>query len=31
MKERFFAVWAKISMVLLFVLMVALGLFVFSR
>jgi len=31
MKERFFAIWAKISMVLLFVLMVALGLFVFSR
>jgi len=31
MKEQFFAIWAKISMVLLFVLMVALGLFVFSR
>jgi len=31
MKDRFFAIWAKISMVLLFVLMVALGLFVFSR
>jgi hypothetical protein len=31
MREPFFAIWAKISMVLLFVLMVALGLFVFSR
>ena len=31
MTDRFFEVWAKISMVLLFVLMVALGLFVFSR
>jgi len=31
MKDRFFALWAKISLVLLFVLVVAFGLFVFSR
>jgi len=31
MKEQFFAVWAKISLALLFVLVVAFGLFVFSR
>jgi hypothetical protein len=31
MKEQIFAVWAQISLVLLFVLVVAFGLFVFSR
>ena len=31
MTKRFFEVWAQISMALLFVLMVILGLFVFSR
>jgi len=31
MKNRFFAIWAKISLAMLIVLVVAFGLFVFSR